>query len=144
MIKLTFGDLNQNMMMHTLHKLGATSFSNIKTAYHIGRILDKIEAEVKHGRKFMNELIQSVTEKDEKGFVKLREPRDPASFTILEEKKEEFEKKQADFMAIEITIPKHKLRLDDLAEAKLTPSELMSIQSFLVETEMEVVEGGKA
>jgi hypothetical protein len=113
MLKLNYAELQNPAFMGALHKLAGVPMRNVKCAYNLSRLLDKVGQEHK--------LAQTVFIKTLKGFAKLDAngeiaPHDgrPGTFEIIPEKKAEWEKAAKEFDAIEFTVDRHPIKLSDL------------------------------
>lgn len=130
-IRLTMKDLNKGGFFEALGKLYHADLSP-KTAYRVKRIGDKVESELKNGRLLHQNLVKKYAEKDEKGEVKLTDGR-PGTFTIPDAQKEAFQKEQAELFDIAFMLKWDKLYLEELAETKLSASDLAVLSPLIVD-----------
>ena len=128
-IKLTNEQLNNIQFLQSLNKIANMSLP-IKTSYKISYIKDKVDRHTRQGREIFHNVAKKYAELDEKGnLVPETDPRTnnpiPGSFKFKsDEAGKEFRKEEKEFMAIEHTIPKHKLSVDELGATELTANDI--------------------
>lgn len=139
MIKVTHAQLSNQTLQMTMQKLTHTPM-NSKTAYRIKKFSDEIEKSLKTMyASFKSDIGKEYGELDEKG--NLKPDQNNYGFKMKEgcdEKK--LEEAVHKFNEISVTIDRWKLNLSDLAEVKMSASELSAIDPFIEEkTEEELV-----
>lgn len=132
MITLSYKDINKAAFLDGISKLADTPF-HLKTAYHIGRINDKVKSELNHAQVLWAKEIGKIEWEEIPATETMpagRKPKDPEALKTLEEQ----------FLAIEFTIDKHKVNVSELGEAKLLPVEVLALEPLL--TGLESLENG--
>lgn len=129
-IVLSNTDLNNFAFQQALSKLKTVPFG-AKMAYKISYITDHIERHVKQGREIFSNIAKKFAKLDENGNL-IPEMKDdkpiPGSFVFLDDEAgENFMKEQVEFMSIEHTIPKHKLTVAELGDAKFAANEISAL-----------------
>lgn len=137
MIKVKYDWINNGAVSVALNKLCNVPTFDIKSAYNLGKIHQKIESEMRHGREIFLKLLRKHCELDEKGEVKWSEQ---GSFTVLPDHSEEFQKEEKDLLAIEVQIHQNPISIDKIEAAmdklvdqkgKITPKELALLEPII-------------
>jgi hypothetical protein len=131
MIKVKFGNVRDQMFMAAMSKLAhSPTFKDPKAAYNIARIIAKLGQQTDTTNELFVKLLKQYAKLDEKGNFIPVENR-PGTFQIPDERSEEWNTKLKEFEAIEFDIDRYAIKLDDIADAKLTPAELNAIHDIL-------------
>lgn len=104
---------------------------NIKTTYKIAKLFNELEAERKTYDKILNNIFDECVLRDENGKPVPAEVGD--GFKLIPEKISECQSRVNEINSLEATINDYKFTLDELDSVELTPQELMSFMSFIVE-----------
>lgn len=131
MFKLSYKELRDNDFLSAMGKLtNCSEYKNVKVSYNIMRMGKVLEQKLKESQKEWIALADPLVKRDDKGNfasdgVKFlwKDGVDPA----------EAEKKIVSFLEKEIIVERHKLALDDIAAAKLSPAELGCIEALLAD-----------
>lgn len=145
MFKLSYETLNNSEFTMALEKLANVETFNVKAAYNVGKIRDKVKAELNEAHPLFMKLIKKHAVLDENGEV-LQAP--GRGYEIRKEAQADFDKEWDEFMSIEVEIPRHKVTLSDIEAAmnkisadhgeKLSGKELAALDPIL--NHMETVE----
>lgn len=150
MFKLKFGDTKSREFLQAYSKVMTfTGYKDMKVAYNIAKIGRKYDSEAKICQELWLKLLKNYAKLDDKGNIAPRmqesinakgekvSTKVPNTYEILPEKVEDgsWEKATIDFDATEFEIPCHKIKLADLAEAKLAPMDLMVLEPMIDDTE---------
>lgn len=148
-MKLTYEELNNDQLVGALTRLSRQEFRNVKVAWNIQRIMRQMEKEVKEGREIFIKLLKENCEVDENGELIQRRTPDvlkedgtvepgrpiPGSFIVKDEA--EFNRKNAEFMKIEVEIHSYYIKLSDLEaeKIKISPQDLLSLAPLINDLE---------
>lgn len=140
MLKLKIETINSYDFSMALQKAAASSHiaGGVKVRYNLGCLVKELQREAREAGEAYTEMAKPFCELDDKGNIKrpekigpgvppfkFKEPTDP------EEKKkfeEEWKKKNEDFMAIEVSLPKcSPVKLEDLEGAELSGADLEAL-----------------
>ena len=122
MIKTTLGILKQSEQ--ALSKLMNANL-DIKTAYTLGRIANKIGQELKSTENLRIKLVEKYGDKDDKG-----------KHVVPEDKKEEFWAEYSELLEVEVELNFNKITLEKLAKVNMTPADMVYI-NYLIEEEKD-------
>lgn len=137
MIKVKYDWINNGAVSVALNKLCNVPTFDIKSAYSLGKIHQKIESEMRHGREIFMKLLRKHCELDEKGEVKWT---DKGEWTVLPDHSEEFEKEEKELLAIEVQIHRTPISIGKIEAAmeklidqkmKITPKELALLEPLI-------------
>jgi hypothetical protein len=121
MIELTWGTIRAEAFQKALGKLASSPDLEFKTAYTVSRILAKVKSELDVSDEMYKKLITKHAEVDEaKG-----------TYAVKEENLEVWKKEVTEFQETKFTIDKNKIHISSFEKAKLTPAEIMVIDSLI-------------
>lgn len=129
MIKLTYKQLNNQHFNGALSALSNQSLPT-KAAYRIAKYMEVIRKETDVAREMMQKLVKECVVIDESGKPKMD---DSGEMVFLEGKKEEFNKKTEELLAIEFSIEQLPLSLDEISSAKLSARDMELLTCFVTE-----------
>lgn len=155
MFTLTFSELMNPEFTSSLRKLmNYNGYADTRLAYNVAKIGRKYQQEARTCQDLYIKHIKKFANLDDKGnFVprmrellnakgeKISTP-EPDSYTIPPEKMEAFEKATEEFRNTVFEIQCHKVKLADVAGAKLTPNDMNLLEPLL--TELEAAPDSKA
>jgi len=124
MIKTKLGILKQSEK--ALSKLMNANL-DIKIAYTLGRIANKIGQELKTVEDLRVKLVEKYGDKDEKG-----------QHVVPEDKKEEFWTEYSELLEAEVELDFNKITLEKLAKVNMTPAEMIYLDYLIEEVKDEV------
>lgn len=131
MFKLSYQELRDQNFLAAMGKIvGCSEYKDIKVSYNIGRMKTVIDQKLKKSQEEWLELANPAVEKDERGNFKV----DREKGTLLFKEgidAEEMQKKIEEFTKREVIIERFKLKLDDLAPAKLSPADLSVLEPMI-------------
>jgi len=135
MIKLNYGNIRDQNFANGVVRLRSFSGFKPKTAYNLGRVLDKINRAEKEAQIVFDNLIELHAEKDKDGKLVEYGGR-PGTFKIADEKADEWREILEAFEAISVEpIERYRLKLDELENVKLTPAEMLALDPLIVVVE---------
>ncbi|CEQ08613.1 Uncharacterised protein [[Clostridium] sordellii] len=102
----------------------------VKVSYALSKNISKIENELKIYNTERQKLLDKYCIKDENGKLKIDENN---NLKISDEFTEVWEKEFQELQNIEVEIDIHRFKLDELADYKITPVELMAIDYMIEE-----------
>jgi hypothetical protein len=131
MFKLTYENLQNPMFARSLGKLASfPGYASPKVAYGIAKIVKKVNDERQTFEKLYNDMLKLHAEVDEKtGDVK--DNGQGIAVWKSDEEKKKFETKMKEFVAIEFEVPNNRLTLQDIGDVKLSPSEMLALESLI-------------
>ncbi len=129
MISLTVGTIRKTPFITGIVKLRDYDGLQPKTAYHVGRLIDKIESEQRNAQDIFTKIVKKYAKTD--GMGKLLEPHGPGSFEVPEDKVPDYQKEYEDFENIKIDIDKKPVAMVEFNNAKLTPGEITALGPVL-------------
>jgi len=132
-IKLTYSDLNSEGFADALGELAnQKGFATFPAAYNIAKIYRKFNNEMKLAREAYFDWSKDYFVKDDEG--KFKAASTPSALTpweIKEDKVEEFHKKMSDFLSTKITIHADPIKIEDLGTVKMSPKQIVSLESII-------------
>lgn len=135
-VKLTYKMIQDRNFVAGLGKLANFGgFKDQKLAYNVAKLIRKWEVEVLTAQELYIKLVKQFAVVDENGNLKTPEGGAPGSFEIPDGKDEAFKTARADFEKVELEIPVHKIRLEQLEGVGITPLEMNAMDALLVDME---------
>jgi hypothetical protein len=132
MLTVTYGQLRDSNFGRAISKLANfNGYKHPKTAYNVAKINRRLLDEAKLAEELYKQLVERYADKDEAGKIKPVEGRGPDSFMIPDAASDEWTEKTKEYHAIAFEIDRPRINLDDVADAKLTPSEIMALDPVL-------------
>ena len=101
-----------------------------KTAYHIARLIREADKELTLFNETRANLIKKYGEKDENGELKIEEN---GNCILMPDKIENFYSELNDVLNNNIELNAEKLSIEELEELDFTPSEMLTLESFINE-----------
>jgi len=130
MFKLKYENFQNPMFQRSLAKLANfPGYASPKVSYGVAKIVKKITEEQKTFEKLYTDILKQHAEMDENGNIK--DDGKGVAVWKSEELKKQFEGKMKEFLDIEFEVPYGRLTLADLGDLKLTPSEMIALESML-------------
>ena len=127
-ITLKFKEIRNPSFIGAYRKLLACDdYPTVKATYNVSRLSDLIDQELKAAEKIFQDLVKKHAKKDDSGKVEMKE----GQFEIPDEEMENWERSLEDFGGHEVTLKRHKIKLDDLANVKLNPQDLKALEPIL-------------
>lgn len=128
MLSFKYADLKKTSIGPAIQKLRNAPGLSPKTAYSIIKILRWIEKEEKIAQSLLEKFTKELAEKNPDGSLKTPEGQPPGSFMVPEDKKQEWEAKEVEWSAIEVSLDWDKLKAKEVLPANLTPAELAACE----------------
>lgn len=137
MFKISFKELRDNDFLSAMAKLTQCSeYKDVKVSYNIMRLGKALESKLKDTQKEWVALGDTLIQRDAKGNFASKDGdflwKDGVDVVEAHKKVEEFLNK-------EVVVERFKLKLDDIAPAKLTPSQLGAIEQLVAEPGISAV-----
>ena len=128
MIKTTLGQLKQSEK--AVAKL-MNQETDIKTAYSLGRIVNKIGQELRDSESARIKLVEKHGTKDDKG-----------QSVVPEENKKVFYEEYSKLLEVEVEMPFSKVSIESLSKVSVTPAEMVQLDYLILESDQipEIVE----
>jgi len=134
MIEITLAQLRSPSFSKSYQKLMSTTGFDPKTAYHVARVGQALEAELTIANQAYDKLIADWAETKEENGQKM--------WRVPDEKLEGFTAANKSFHEAVVSVPKRKLLVGELEKAALTPSEYLALEPVLAS--LEELEGGNS
>ena len=130
-IVLTNDVINSQKFVTSFSKLRQMPFKP-KAAYTIGYIANHVDRHIEQGRKVYLKMTQKYCELDDNGNFKFETDAEgkpmPGQLKFKsDEDKEKFDEETKEFLAIENTINKRKLTIQELGDIELTPNDIAAL-----------------
>lgn len=131
MFKLSYKELRDNAFISAMAKLtNCSEYKDIKTSYNVMRMGKTLEEKLKESQKEWIEMADKLIKRDDKGnFAHTNNDFVWKHGVSADEGHKTIE----DFLKKEIIIDRYKLKLEDMAPAKLSPNELAAIEPVFTE-----------
>ena len=128
--KITYKDLRTDTFRQAVGKLAmCPEYKDVKVAYRIGRLVQDVEKALKKSQREWLELADPLLEKDDKGNFKL-DPKEGFTFKDGVDKAKAEESIEV-FTEKEAVLDHPRIKLADVAPAKLNPFELVALADVL-------------
>ncbi len=138
MFTLTYSELDNQNFMGGLRHLAQERLA-LPISYNVIKIIAAIETELKVATKMYQDIIKRHADLNEKGEVAFKD-NVPGRFVIAEEKKPAFDAELAEWRKIEFKVERHKLPMEALTSASITPVMLAAIMLVVDEPTGSAVE----
>jgi hypothetical protein len=123
------------MFVQALVKLGKfEGFKEQRVAYNVAKVIRRFDAESTIAQELFLKLVKQYAVLDEKGNIKSPEDK-PGTYEIPDEKVADWKKAKEDFDDVEFELDCHKIRLEQLGNAPLSPIDLNALEPLLSELE---------
>jgi hypothetical protein len=134
-LTLKYKHINTPSFVEALAKLGRYDrLKDFKLAYNIAKIIRRFDAESTIAQELFVKLVRQHCKLDENGLIIPADGK-PGSFEILEGKETEWVQARKDFDEMEFELDCHKIRVEQLDGAPLSPMELVALEPLLIEME---------
>jgi hypothetical protein len=135
--KLTYGKIMDNNFYGAVRKLATAQFTDYKTSYWISQICKGIqEKRIEVGDAYNKEVVDRFAKKDDEGKI-LNADGVEGRFDVNPDNQEEFEKYRDGFFAEEAEFNFNTFPLSKVAEARLTPVDLIQLEGIYKEPELD-------
>ena len=132
MLTVTYGQLRDSNFGRAISKLANfNGYKSPQVAYNVAKINRRLLDEAKLAEELYRQLVERYADKTEDGKIKPVEGRGPDSFMIPDAVSEEWGAKVTEYHAIAFEIDRPRIGLDGVADAKLTPAEIMALDPVL-------------
>ena len=132
MINLTYEQLNGFEFNQALNLLAAQQKLQVTASYNIARIVRQVKKTLATAQKTYQEWSTEFYEKDEKGNP-IADEANPLNFRIKEESKEFFQAKMKSFLATNVAIESHPIKIEDLQGLTMSPQQMIALEPILVD-----------
>lgn len=145
MITLNYKVLNSEGFNQALATLASqTGFSDFQAAYNVAKLTRQFGEELKIARELYAKWTEKFMVKDENGQPKRATvPHPLCPWEIKEGMTEEFNKEMDNFLKTEITIKATPIKIQDLGQIRLSPTQVLSLEPVFDPAAFEKPEASK-
>lgn len=140
MIEIKLEHLRNPQFIQAYGKLMQTPGMEPKVAYHIGRVGNLLEQELKAANDAHSKLVQVWAEEvtENEGTDK-----EQKFFKVPDAKIADWTMANMNFHQAVVSVDKKKIQLKDIEKASLTPSEFLALEPVITESELHITQGGQ-